>query len=492
MAYVLGRREKTAFFAAGKYIPGKLNLKTLALHDLGYRMITFDEVTKGSKTLVGVPLEEALPYAAADADMTLQLYNKYRKELDAIPSLARVYNMEHAFLPVIMHMEWEGIEIDRDALAEAHEAVVQEKLRVMIAMQTWLPCTFEDTQKFLNSPQKKSAFLFGDLGLPKTKKTKTGYSTGAEELERIAYAHPIIPLLLEYNSYSKLETSFTGKLPGMISDITGMLHCSFNSTGADTGRLSSSNPNGQNIPVRSELGRAIRKAFIAGDGKRMIGGDYEQIEIRILADMAEDPVFLDAFRAGEDVYSAVASNFYDRTITKEDEERQLIKAVVLGSNYGLQADTLARKRAMKLSDAQSFINKYFIKHAPIAVTQEKFKEFARRNGFIESQYGRRRATPNINSINISRRMSDERVAMNMPPQGTNADIIKMALTKLHVDSGFDTRLTVHDEVECIVEDTHAQEQADHMKEVMGSVHEFDSGIELAVEVKVGNNWAEVH
>ena len=493
LGHLLGRRDATASFAQGQYVGGSLKLKRLVDFDLGYKMITFEEVTGGTYTLEGYPPSEVVAYACADADMTLQLFNKYYAEISAIPSLLHVYeDIEQPLFHVTPEMVWNGVGVDMTQMTAAHDRVEQEIENLL--RQIWFHARGhgfekEDLPKVLASPAKKSKLFFGDLHVPKTKKTKTGYTTARMEMEAVAYGHDIVGLYLDWSGLNKLATSFTGPMQDW--EIDGSLFPGYNQNGTDTGRYSSDKPNAQNIPNHSEIAAAIRRAFIPRDGKVFVGADWAQIELRIMAAESGDKTFIEAFKNKQDPYKAAAAQFYNVPYDEvTPEQRQSMKMVVLGKNYGLGPPNLARRRRISLSAAQEFMDEYDINHPAILEYHDTQHAFAREHGYSETAEGRRRKTPMINSANISRRMHDERIAVNLPIQGGSADMLKMGLYKAAKD--LDTPvLQVHDEIiiETYPDDAHIV--AAHLQEIMENIAHLKHDVPILAEAKVGKNWKEV-
>lgn len=498
MGHLLGRRDTTGRIIKGKWVPGELNLKALTLYDLGYKMITFEDITEGSKTLEGYDPADVVAYACADADMTLQLYYKYRGEFD--DDVWGVYeDIERPLFDMVPDMVWNGLNVDLDRLADAAEEI---EVGVDAAIeQLWnaikgygIVTDKADIPKFMNSPQKKSKLLFEELGLPKTQKRKSGYSTAKDDLELIAYADPVVGYMLDYGSVKGLKEKFTDAIPEHISQVTGRIHPGVNQVGTDTGRFSMNNPNAHQLPGHSDLGLAIRDAIVASPGHKLVGADWSQIEVRIMAAESGDPVFIEAFQKGIDVYSAVAADFYhiDLEDVDKEEHRQPSKAIVLGANYGLGETKLARSRRISRPEARAFIDEYFIRHPHIAEYQENKREFARVHGYIETEAHRRRPTPQINNrTNIARRMQDERVAINMPIQGYSADILKMALAEVDKQLGW-VYLQVHDEVILNVpEDLNLNEVSHELEHIMCNIVELKNGVPIVADAKVGYSWRDV-
>jgi DNA polymerase-1 len=352
----------------------------------------------------------------------------------------------------------------------------------------------------INSTQQLSDVLFGSLGLPTQglKKTQSGhYSTAAGVLEDFRGLHPVIDLILEQRQISKLVSTYVDALPALVNPRDGRLHTSFNQAGAETGRLSSNNPNLQNIPVRSELGREIRRAFVAAPGAKLLAADYTQVELRILAHISQDEAMLAAFRAGVDIHKATAATIYGVPLEQvTSEQRSIAKMVNFATSYGVSAFGLASRTSLNRSEAQAFLDAYFQTYPGIRRYVDETIAKAREQGYVETLLGRRRYFPILKSRGGSApdRQQAERAAINHPIQGTAADIIKMAMIRLHAalrEQGLASRmlLQVHDELVLEVPDGELKAAAALVREVMEGAYTLDAG--LTVDVEVGPNWFEM-
>jgi len=349
----------------------------------------------------------------------------------------------------------------------------------------------------INSPQQLSDLLFNELGLPRTKRTKTGYSTDANSLEGLKGLHPVVDNILEYRQTSKLKSTYVDALPEMINPVTGRIHTSYNQTGSATGRMSSSDPNLQNIPIRTDLGRQVRRAFVADNAPEwlLFSADYSQIELRVLAHLSQDAGLLDAFRRGEDIHSATASLMFEVPINEVDsDQRRIAKVLNFGVIYGLSPHGIAQQTGFSREEGSKFIESYFAKYPGISEYIENVKVKTRETQYVETVMGRRRYVPDINSSNFNVRGGAERMAVNMPIQGTAADIMKLAMIRVHHRLEQDALrskmlLQVHDELVFEV----PKEELEAIKEVvydeMPAALELD--VSLKVDIKWGNTWGDM-
>ncbi|MBA2667606.1 MAG: DNA polymerase I [Trueperaceae bacterium] len=387
---------------------------------------------KSQRSMLDVPMDELLAYAAEDADVTWRLYERLEGEIaDAGDALARLFTeVEMPLVRVLASMEGAGVSLDVDLLHAYRETLLIriDDLRSRVGEAAG----FEFN---LDSPKQLSEVLFTKLGLPVVKKTKTGFSTDAEVLETLASetAHPLPPLVLEYRELTKLLGTYVDPLPSYVSPRTGRLHASFNQTGAATGRLSSSDPNIQNIPIRSEAGREIRRAFVARDADHLLlAADYSQIELRFLAHFSEDDELLRAFREGLDIHTYVASQIFEMPLDAVgDEQRRVAKTVNFGIVYGQTAYGLARTLRIPASDAQAFIDAYKARYTGLERFLRACVEEAKTHGSVTTILGRRRPIPQVHSRNFNERALGERLAINTVIQGSAADMIKLAMVRLH-------------------------------------------------------------
>jgi DNA polymerase-1 len=479
--------------------PGSRNLglKNLAWVRLGVDMTPITDLIgtgRQQKTMDQVPVADAARYAAADTDMTWRLVPILRNELQerALTDLFR--EVEMPLVPVLVDMQAAGITLDVAYLAgmssELQErlAAIVERIYEMVGYQ------FN-----INSTQQLSDVLFGTLGLPTQglRKTKSGfYSTAAGVLEGLKGRHPVIDLILEQRQLAKLLSTYIDALPTMVNPNTGRVHTSFNQTGAETGRISSSNPNLQNIPIRTELGRQIRRAFVAAPGCKLLAADYSQVELRILAHISQDETMLAAFRAGEDIHRSTAARIYG---VSQDEvtaaQRSIAKMVNFATSYGVSAFGLARRTDLSQAEAQSFLQTYFLTYPGIRRYVDSTIALAREQGYVETLLGRRRYFPALRSERRGQEQQRaERAAINHPIQGTAADIIKIAMIRLFRalrdrDLGARMLLQVHDELVLEVPEHELNAVITLVRATMEEAYSLDAP--LKADVKVGPNWYEM-
>ncbi|MCH8297388.1 MAG: DNA polymerase I [Chloroflexi bacterium] len=466
----------------------QLGLKNLALDVLGHEMTPITElIGKGSKQLSfdQVDIDQAAPYAAADADMTGRLRQAFEEPIvrDGLESL--MTDMEMPLVPVLVTMQRNGIKLDSAVLREMSEDLRQQMFQVEESLYLSIGHTVN-----INSPLQLSDLLFKEIGLPKTKRTKTGYSTDANSLEGLKGLHPVVDHILEYRQVSKLKSTYVDALPDMVNPATGRVHTSYNQTGSATGRMSSSDPNLQNIPIRTELGRQVRRAFVAEGAPDwlLFSADYSQIELRVLAHISQDPGLLEAFQRGEDIHASTASLMFDVSVNDVDaEQRRIAKVLNFGVIYGLSAHGISQQTGFSREEGATFIEAYFNKYPGISEYLEKVKTEARTNQYVETLLGRRRYLPDINSSNFNVRGGAERMAINMPIQGTAADIIKLAMIRVQKrldEEGLRTKmlLQVHDE---LVFET-PKEEMDALKDLV--FDEMPAAMDLTVTLKVDAKW----
>jgi DNA polymerase-1 len=472
------------------------DMDSLAKNYLGYTPIAYSEVAgKGAKQIsfADVDLALARDYSAEDADITLRLHQALWPRLQAEPSLAKVYaEIELPLVQVLADMEATGVLIDADELRRQS----QDLGKRMLELQKQ---GFELAGRAFNfdSPKQLGALLFDELGLPALVKTPGGApSTNEEALEAIADRHELPKLILDYRGLAKLRGTYTEKLPEAINSRTGRVHTSFHQTGAATGRLSSSDPNLQNIPIRTEDGRRIRRAFIAPPGRRIVACDYSQIELRIMAHLSEDPGLLSAFAGGQDVHRATAAEVFGLPL--EDvgpDQRRAAKAINFGLMYGMSAFGLAKQLGIDRGEAQDYIALYFARYPGVQGYMERVRQQAREYGYVETVFGRRLYLNDIHARQQGLRAGAERAAVNAPMQGSAADIIKRAMLDLHAwlkgrQSQAQMVLQVHDELvfEC-AEDFVDTLMAEASQRMQGAVQ---LRVPLVVDSGVGANWDEAH
>ncbi|MFA5368092.1 MAG: DNA polymerase I [Dehalococcoidia bacterium] len=475
-----------------------LGLKALAFNRLGIEMTPITNlIGKGAKqqTFDNVAISDAAPYACADADMTLRLAHIFEKELNEQGLLKLFSDVEMPLVPILREMERAGIALDVESLSAMSQGLGERMSAIEIEIYRLAGQQFN-----INSPQQMGLVLFEKLGLPSGKKTKSGYSTDASILEGLRGIHPVVDLVLEYRQLSKLKSTYVDALPALINPKTGRVHTSFNQAATTTGRLSSSDPNLQNIPVKGELGLQVRKAFIAGPGCVLLSGDYSQIDLRALAHLSQDPQLIEAFRKGEDIHRATAAKIFNVSPNDVDSNmRRVAKTVNFGVIYGMSDYGLEQATDLSRTEASQFIKTYFDKYKGVAEYLEATKQQARQHGYVETLLGRRRYIPDINNSNGMIRAAAERMAINMPIQGTAADITKLAMIMVQKEmddrglgpegSGCRMLLQVHDELVFEVPAAALDEMKQLVLEVMPKALKLD--VPLVADVKVGANWGEM-
>ena len=472
------------------------DLDTLALKYLGQRTIHFEDIAgKGAKQLTfnQVPIEQAAPYAAEDAEVTLRLHQMLSEKLNQTPSLAALYReLEMPLVPVLSRIERNGALVCRDTLAVHSQELGGRMLSLEAKAHELAGGPFN-----LGSPKQLGEILFNQLELPVLRKTPKGAPSTAEEvLAELALDYPLPAVLMEYRSLSKLKSTYTDKLPEMIDSRTGRVHTSYHQAVTATGRLSSSDPNLQNIPIRTEEGRRIRQAFIAAPGCKIVAADYSQIELRIMAHLSQDEGLLNAFANKLDVHSATAAEVFGVEIGEvSGDQRRKAKAINFGLIYGMSAFGLAKQLGLGRSEAQEYIDLYFARYPGVADYMARTRELAHETGYVETLKGRRLYLPEINAKNRQRQQAAERTAINAPMQGTAADLIKMAM--LAVDewltgSMIDARMImqVHDELVFEVEVGAVDELCETVGRLMSEVGLLD--VPLLVDAGAGDNWDEAH
>ncbi len=470
-----------------------LSLKALAFSKLGIEMTPITElIGSGAKQICisQVEVSKTKDYACADADMTRRLAEIFDAELHKQGLWQLFSEVEMPLVPVLMHMERNGVALNTDLLRQMSHRLGKRLLELETEIYSNVGHRFN-----INSPQQLGPILFGELKLPPARKTKSGYSTGASVLEELRGVHPIIELILEYRQLSKLKSTYIDALPGLINSKTGRLHTSFNQTRTATGRLSSSEPNLQNIPVRSEQGREIRQAFIAPSGCYLLSADYSQIDLRVLAHLSQDPALLETFHRDGDIHAATAARLFGVVATEVTPDmRRLAKTVNFGVIYGMSGYGLEQATELSREEAERFIASYFEKHPKVKLYLESTKKKARELGYVETVFGRRRAIPEILSSNRILREAAERMAINMPVQGTSADIIKVAMVRL--DGEMAKRklkskllLQVHDELIFEVPEEELDEMSKLVPHIMSTSLELT--VLLKVDIKIGKNWGQM-
>jgi DNA polymerase-1 len=475
------------------------SLDDLAYSELGIEMIPISDLIGNGKKQVSFDttlIEEATTYAAEDADVALRLYHKLREQLHGYVerneygwSMERLaYEVEWPIIGVLGEMELAGIELDVKQLR-----AFGERMGGKIAQLKGDIYAYAGEEFNLGSPAQLGQVLYGRLGLSTAglKKGKTGISTAAGELEKLRNEHPVVELIMQYRELDKLKNTYVDALPGQVAS-DGRVHTSFSQVVAQTGRLSSSNPNLMNIPVRTELGREIRAAFVAPEGRVLVSADYSQIELRVAAALAGDEAMIGTFKAGIDLHKATAAELFGvplEEVTKT--QRSAVKAINFGVLYGMSAHGLSVATGMEGKEAAGFIERYFEVRPKLREYIDVTKRFAWDNQYTATLFGRRRPCPEIRSNNYNIRQGAERMAVNVPIQGTAADIYKLAMIELarRLDDDTQLLLQIHDELIVEAPESKGAAVAEMMREVMSGV--IDLGVPLAVDTGVGKNWGEL-
>jgi len=477
--------------------PGRMShgLDDLVRVFLDHRMMSYSELFVAGdkrKDILAVDADRLGLYAAEDADYTLQLHDALAPQLAAAGLTELFTDLEMPVAAVLLEMERNGIKLDREFLANLRDRFESEMTSLKKKI---IASAGEDFN--INSPKQLQVILFEKLGLKPTKKTSTGWSTDVSVLTNLAGEHELPALILEYRQVAKLQNTYVETLPELVHPQTGLIHTSYNQAVAATGRLSSSDPNLQNIPIRTALGREIRRAFIPrANGNVFLSADYSQVELRLLAHLADDPGLLAAFREGGDVHRRTAALIAGVTEDEVDAEmRSQAKAINFGVIYGMGARALARQIGVKVNEATAFIETYFATYPGVKTFIENTKEQAHKNGFVETLLGRRRLLPDIASSNNRVRSFQERVAVNTPIQGTAADLIKLAMLRISGElaatgSGALLLLQVHDELVLEVPASELKATEDLVRTGMEGAMELK--VPLLVDMHTGENWAEAH
>ncbi|EPW6419892.1 DNA polymerase I [Vibrio vulnificus] len=478
-------------------VGGKHDMDSLALRFLQHSCISFEQLAgkgKNQLTFNQIDLNEAAVYAAEDADVTLRLHNRLFANIEQDEKLKAIYQeIEVPLVPVLSRMERTGVLIDDMKLsAQSQEIAVRlgelEQKAYEIAGQPFN----------MNSPKQLQTILFEQMGLPVIKKTPSGSPSTAEEvLQELALDYPLPSVIMEYRGLAKLKSTYTDKLPKMINPHTGRVHTSYHQAVTATGRLSSTDPNLQNIPIRNEEGRRIRQAFVAPHGYKILAVDYSQIELRIMAHLSGDQALLDAFQQGKDIHAATAAEIMGVSIEQvSSEQRRRAKAVNFGLIYGMSAFGLAKQLGIPRGEAQAYMDKYFERYPGVMQYMEDTRSNASQHGYVETIFGRRLHLPEITSRNVMRRKAAERAAINAPMQGTAADIIKKAM--LLVDQWIQEEgngrvkllMQVHDELVFEVEESCLTEIESKVQQLMESAAQLN--VPLVAEAGHGDNWEQAH
>jgi DNA polymerase-1 len=463
---------------------------------LGIKTIDYEDVAgKGAKqiTFNQVAVDRAAEYSAEDADATLQLHLTLWPQIEALPTLKSVYEtIEQPLLPVLYRMERTGVLVDRELLRIQSSELAARMLELQAQAHREAGGVFN-----VDSPKQLQEILFGKMAIPVMRKTPTGQPSTAEDvLEELAATYPLPRLILEYRGVAKLKSTYTDKLPGQINRATGRIHTSYHQAVAATGRLSSMDPNLQNIPIRTQEGRRIRQAFIAPPGHSLVAADYSQIELRIMAHLSGDASLLQAFAEDRDVHQATAAEVFGTPLTLVSaDQRRSAKAINFGLMYGMSAFGLARQLGIGRGDAQKYMDLYFERYPGVKRFMEETRRQAREQGFVETVFGRRLYLPEIQSRNQALRQYAERSAINAPMQGTAADIIKRAM--IEVDSWLQSSrlparliMQVHDELVLEVETQAVPAIVGQLRTLMAQAATL--AVPLKVDVGIGRNWDEAH
>jgi DNA polymerase-1 len=472
------------------------DMDSMAKRLLSIKTISYDDVTGTGAKRIGfqqVGVEQAAEYAAEDADITLQLHQVMQPRLASDAQLTHIYTaIEMPAVQVLYTMERNGVLLNEPLLAELSAAFGGKMIEIEARAHSLAGQPFN-----LSSPKQIQEILFDQQGLKPVKKTPTGApSTDEESLAELALDHPLPQLILEYRGLAKLKSTYTDKLPSMVNRQTGRVHTSYGQATAVTGRLASSEPNLQNIPIRTAEGRRIREAFIAPAGALIVSADYSQIELRIMAHISRDENLLRAFAAGEDIHRATAAEIFGIAPDAVDsEQRRYAKVINFGLIYGMSAFGLARQLNLERAAAQQYMDRYFQRYPGVAEYMRVTREQAREQGYVETVFGRRLWLPEIRSSNAARRQGAERAAINAPMQGTAADLIKLAMVAVQQWLEQERMqsimiMQVHDEL--VLEVPQAE-----LATVQAGLHRLMTGVAslavpLLVEIGLGANWDEAH
>lgn len=474
----------------------RLKMDSLSKKYLNYEPISIEKLIgkgKGQKSMADIPYSEIKDYACEDADITFRLYEilKEKLEEDELKEIAET--LEFPLIPVLADMELKGVKIDTEMLAKFSEDLTHD-------IQNLEKQIFEKTgEEFnLNSPKQLGEVLFEKMEIPSGKKTKTGqYSTSEAVLSELANEYEVPSMVLDYRSLSKLLSTYVDALPKLVNGNTGRIHTDYNQTVAATGRLSSSSPNLQNIPIRTERGREIRKAFVPADGFKMLAADYSQVELRVIASISGDENMIKAFKNGEDIHSRTAMEIFGLESMDEvtPDHRRKAKEVNFGIPYGVSAYGLASRLGIGNNEGKEMIDQYFERFPGIKTYIDDTVQFAKENGYVSTLHGRRRYIPDINSRNWNVRGFAERTAINMPIQGTAADIIKLAMIEIDrylKEEKLTSRmlLQVHDELIFEIADSELDRVPNKIKELMEGAYQLS--VPLDVEMGLADNWLEAH
>ena len=472
------------------------NLDAVSKRYLNINPTSYEDVAgKGAKQIPfsEVSIEVASEYASEDADISLKLYEHIEPLVQKETKLAKLYSeIEGPLIYTLGDIERNGVLIDSEKLNEQSKELEAMILKLEQKVQKSAGEDFN-----LGSPKQLQEILYEKLGLPVIKKTPKGQPSTAESvLQELSMDFPIVQDILSYRAISKLKSTYTDKLPKMVNSNTGRVHTSYHQAVTATGRLSSSDPNLQNIPIRSEEGRRIREAFIAPDGYKILAADYSQIELRIMAHLSRDQGLMDAFAKGQDIHQATAAEIFSTNIDEVTaNQRRSAKAINFGLIYGMSAFGLSKQLQITRAEAQNYIEQYFDRYPQVKHYMDETKQSAKKMGYVETVFGRRLYLADIESSNYQRRQYAERSAINAPMQGTAADLIKMAMILLHQkirEESFEAKIImqVHDELVIEVNENQSDELSEITTSVMSEISKLD--VDLKVDADIGNNWDEAH
>ncbi|WP_107851137.1 DNA polymerase I [Oceanimonas marisflavi] len=473
------------------------DMDSMAAFFLNHSTTSFESIAgKGAKQLTfnQIPLEQAGPYAAEDADITLRLHHHLSEKLAAEPVLQSVFtDIELPLVPILAEMEYTGVRIDSQLLAIQSDEIAKRLKELELEAHELAGEPFN-----LSSTKQLGEILFTKLELPVIKKTPKGAPSTAEEvLQELALDYPLPKLLMEYRALSKLKSTYTDKLPQMVNEHSGRIHTSYHQANTATGRLSSSDPNLQNIPIRTHEGRRIRQAFVAEPGYRLVAADYSQIELRIMAHLSQDKGLLDAFAHGQDIHRATAAEVFGVAVDEvSTEQRRRAKAINFGLIYGMSAFGLARQLGIGRNEAQQYMDIYFERYPGVLRYMEDTRAQASEQGYVSTLFGRRLYLPEIRSKNGARRKGAERAAINAPMQGTAADIIKKAMIRVNdwltglPEGEVRMLMQVHDELVFEIREDRVEEYREQICALMQQAASLD--VPLLVEAGVGDNWDQAH
>ena len=472
------------------------NLDAVSKRYLNINPTSYEDVAgKGAKQIPfsEVSIEVASEYASEDADISLKLYEHIEPLVQKETKLAKLYSeIEGPLIYTLGDIERNGVLIDSEKLNEQSKELEAKILKLEQKVQKSAGEDFN-----LGSPKQLQEILYEKLGLPVIKKTPKGQPSTAESvLQELSMDFPIVQDILSYRAISKLKSTYTDKLPKMVNSNTGRVHTSYHQAVTATGRLSSSDPNLQNIPIRSEEGRRIREAFIAPDGYKILAADYSQIELRIMAHLSRDQGLMDAFAKGQDIHQATAAEIFSTNIDEVTaNQRRSAKAINFGLIYGMSAFGLSKQLQITRAEAQNYIEQYFDRYPQVKHYMDETKQSAKKMGYVETVFGRRLYLADIESSNYQRRQYAERSAINAPMQGTAADLIKMAMILLHQkikEESFEAKIImqVHDELVIEVNENQSDELSEITTSVMSEISKLD--VDLKVDADIGNNWDEAH